>query len=130
MSRTTMKGMLTAVATAVALSACSGGATVDPIPLGEAGPGDPVRGATVYVTACATCHGRDLQGIPGLGSGLAPSEFVAGMSEEELAAFIAVGREADHPDNMQGIAMPPRGGNANLTDQELRDVAAYLKGQQ
>ena len=121
----------TAIATALAalvLGSCSG-AAVEPIPLGEAAPGDPVRGATIYRSACATCHGRDLEGIDGLGSALVPSDFVAEMTEEELAAFLAVGRAADHPDNMQGLAMPPRGG-ASLTDQDLRDVAAYLQAQQ
>ncbi len=120
-----------AIATAVVafvLGSCSG-AVVEPIPLGEAAPGEPVRGATIYRSTCATCHGRDLQGIEGLGNGLMPSDFIADMTEEELAAFLAEGRAADHPDNMQGIAMPQRGG-ASLTDQELRDVAAYLKAQQ
>lgn len=114
--------------TALVLGSCAGAAG-ETIPLGEAALGDPVRGATTYLSACATCHGRDLQGIDGLGSALVPSDFVAGMTEEELAGFLAVGRAADHPDNMQGLAMPPRGG-ASLSDQELRDVAAYLKAQQ
>ena len=119
--------MATTIA-ALVLGSC-GGATGETIPLGEAAPGDPVRGATAYGSACATCHGRDLLGIDGLGSALLPSDFVADMTEEELAGFLAVGLAADHPDNMQGLAMPPRGG-VSLSDQDLRDVAAYLKAQQ
>ena len=115
------------VVAAFVLGSC-GGATVETLPLGEASPGDPVRGATIYGSACATCHARDLQGIDGLGKALVPSAFVADTTEEELAAFLAVGRAADHPDNMQGLAMPPRGGTS-LSDQDLRDVAAYLKAQ-
>ena len=111
------------------LGACSA-RVVEPIPLGETGPGDPVRGAVVYRSSCATCHARDLQGIDGLGGALAPNTFVAEMTEEEIAAFLAIGRSADDPDNMVGMAMPARGGNPSLTDQDLRDVAAYLKAQQ
>jgi hypothetical protein len=60
---------------------------------------------------------------------MAPNTFVIVNSEEELAAFIAVGRQADDPDNTMGIAMPGKGGNPVLDPQDLLDVAAYLKGQ-
>jgi mono/diheme cytochrome c family protein len=100
------------------------------IPSGPVSEGDPVAGAAVYAATCRACHGGDLQGIDGLGKGLLPSEFVTGMSEDELAAFIAVGRAADDPENMQGIAMGPKGGNPSLSDQDLQDVAAYLKALQ
>lgn len=104
--------------------------TTTTVPLGPASDGDPVAGAAVYAATCRACHGGDLEGIEGLGKGLLPSEFVSDMSEEELAAFIAVGRAADDPENMQGIEMGPRGGNPSLSDQDLRDVAAYLKALQ
>ena len=123
--------VLLVVAVGLVAAACGGSSTSDTTaPAGPVGPGDPVVGATVYQGNCASCHGGDLAGIDGLGKVLAPSEFVTSMTEEELAAFIAVGRAADDPDNMQGVAMPARGGNPNLTDQELRDVSAYLKAQQ
>ena len=92
--------------------------------------GDPVNGSTVYKGTCAACHGPDLQGVDGLGKGLVPNEFVATNTEEELASFINIGRPADDPANMTGVDMPPRGGNPSLTDQDLRDVSAYLKAQQ
>jgi len=125
-------GVLIAVL-ALAMAACGGGASDTSSDSGssaDTGAGDPVKGATVYTSTCSACHGADLQGIDGLGKPLAPSEFVADHTEEELAAFIAVGRPAGDPDNTQGVDMPPKGGNPSLTDQDLLDVSAYLKAQQ
>ena len=127
------KVMIVIAILALALAACGGGSDSDASggSGGEAaGPGDPVAGASVYSGVCSACHGADLQGIDGLGKQLAPSDFVADMTEEELAAFIIVGRAADDPENTQGIAMPERGGDPSLSDQDMRDVAAYLKAQQ
>ena len=124
-------GLLVAVL-ALALAACGGGSSDSTSASGggETGAGDPVNGAAVYQGTCSACHGADLSGVDGLGKPLAPSEFVADHTEEELAAFIAVGRPAGDPDNTQGVDMPPKGGNPSLTDQDLLDVSAYLKAQQ
>lgn len=125
-------GVLIAVL-AIALAACGGGAsdtTSSDGGGGEAGAGDTVKGATVYQGTCTACHGADLAGVDGLGKPLAPSAYVVDHTEEELAAFIAVGRPAGDPENTQGVDMPPKGGNPSLTDQDLLDVSAYLKAQQ
>ena len=118
----------------LALAACGGGSDSSGDSGGggavEVEAGDPVSGSTVYKSTCSACHGADLQGVDGLGKGLAPNEFVAANSEEELAAFINIGRPAGDPANMTGVDMPPRGGNPSLTDQDIRDVSAYLKAQQ
>lgn len=124
--------MLAAALTLVA-AACGGGDGGDETttaPSGDAGSGNAVAGASVYSGTCAACHGPDLAGIDGLGKPLAPSEFVAANSEDELVAFIKVGRPAGDPENTQGVDMPPKGGNPALSDQDLQDVAAYLKAQQ
>ena len=119
---------------ALALAACGGGASDSASDSGgnegPTGPGDPVKGAAVYQSTCAACHGPDLQGIDGLGKQLAPSAWVAERSEEEITEFLIVGRAADDPENTQGVAMPARGGNPSLTDQDLRNVSAYLLAQQ
>jgi len=44
-----------------------------------------------------------------------------------LILFIAVGRSTTDPDNVTGIAMPPKGGNSSLTDQDLADIVDYLR---
>ena len=123
--------MAVVVSVALLVAACGGGSGSETTqPSGSAGAGDPVAGAPVYQGTCATCHGGDLQGIEGLGKGLAPNDFVATNSEEQLAAFIAIGRPAGDPANMTGVDMPPKGGNPSLSDQDLRNVSAYLKAQQ
>ncbi|MGI9666692.1 MAG: c-type cytochrome [Acidimicrobiia bacterium] len=119
---------------ALALAACGGGDSGSSDTTAGSGggvdAGDPVNGASVYSGTCATCHGTDLGGIEGLGRELAPSEFVAERTENQLAEFISIGRPADDPANETGVDMPPRGGNPSLSDQDLRDVSAYLKAQQ
>lgn len=114
---------------ALVLTACGGG-TQPTTTSGELVPGNPVAGAAVYSGTCATCHAPDLSGIDGLGNPLVDSEFIASLSEDELAAYIAVGRPSNDPANTTGISMPARGGNPTLSDQDLLDVAAYLKAQQ
>ncbi|MEN8041388.1 MAG: cytochrome c [Actinomycetota bacterium] len=113
---------------ALALAACGGG-SADTTSPGPAGPGDIAAGADVYKGTCAACHSKDLSGISGLGSPLAPSDFVSQATEVELADFIAEGRESGDPENTTGIAMPAKGGNSSLNNQDLRDLAAYLKSE-
>lgn len=121
---------LALVAAACGGSSTSGGADSDGGTGGAVQAGDPAAGSSIYSGNCAACHAADLSGIDGLGLQLAPSDFVASMTEDELAAFIIVGREANDPNNVSGVAMPARGGNPSLTDQDIQDVAAYLKAQQ
>jgi len=88
---------------------------------------DARAGEEVYRAACFACHARDGEGVPGLGKPLANSELIAGMTDDELARFIVVGRGTTDPANTSGIAMPPRGGRPNLSDADVYDVVAYLR---
>lgn len=97
--------------------------------VGSVVPGDVLAGADIYQLSCAGCHARDLKGIDGIGTPLAPSEFVARSSENEVATLTLVGTSKGDPDNTTGIDMPARGGNPSLSDQAIQDVAAYLKSQ-
>jgi disulfide bond formation protein DsbB len=94
---------------------------------GGGGGGDAAAGAEVFAASCASCHGADAKGLPNLGKDLTASEFVSGMSDEELVAFIAVGRAADAEDNTTGVAMPPKGGNPALSDEDLANVVAHIR---
>lgn len=85
------------------------------------------RGRTVFAGTCASCHGPDAEGVPGLGKDLSRSEFIAGSSDQELLELIESGRAADDPDNTTGVAMPPSGGNPSLTEEDILDVIAYLR---
>jgi mono/diheme cytochrome c family protein len=73
---------------------------------------------------CIACHGPDGGGMPASGSGITaglnfvPSEWTA------LDSLIRVG--IPEPTTRTPIAMPPRGAQSNLTDEETRLVAAYV----
>jgi disulfide bond formation protein DsbB len=85
------------------------------------------EGSSIFQTNCSACHGQAAQGVPGLGPNLIESEFVHGISDDELLAFIIVGRMPWDEGNVTGIAMPARGGNPALTDDNLRAVIAYIR---
>lgn len=89
--------------------------------------GDPDAGAEHFSQVCSACHGPGGEGIEGLGKDLTTSEFVAGLSDQELLAFIQEGRPVDHPDNTTGVEMPPRGGNPDFSDEQLLDIIAYIR---
>jgi mono/diheme cytochrome c family protein len=89
--------------------------------------GDVQAGQQLFVSSCSSCHGPEGRGVPGLGNDLTTSDFVAGLSDSELVAFINEGRPPDHPDNTTGIAMPPKGGNPSLSDEDLADIVAYIR---
>lgn len=91
---------------------------------------DPARvkaGEQVFQTTCSACHGFNAKGIPGLGKDLVDSPFVDSQSDDQLLAFIIKGRPVGDPANTTGVAMPPRGGNASLTDDKLMDVVQYIR---
>jgi mono/diheme cytochrome c family protein len=87
-------------------------------------------GRQAFVTSCATCHGRDGQGVPGLGKALTDSWFVASLDDETLSEFLAIGRTVDHPLNTTRMPMPAKGGNDDLNDDDLRAIVAYMRGLQ
>lgn len=89
--------------------------------------GDPKEGERLYQASCASCHGPDARGIPNLGKNLRSSEFVKGLSDEELLDFIKKGRPASDPANTTGVDMPPKGGNPALTDEDIMHIIAYIR---
>lgn len=96
---------------------------------GDSGPGvpeaapDPARGAELFATVCAQCHGPTAEGLPGRGANLRTSPFVAGSTDAELVAMIRGGR----PPTPTHPAMPPKGGRLDLTDRDLFDVVAHIR---
>lgn len=89
--------------------------------------GNTADGETYFDQTCAACHGMDAKGLPQLGKDLTTSKFVAGKTNAELLAFIKQGRLPNDPLNTTGVAMPPKGGNPALTDQQLIDIISYLR---
>ena len=102
------------------LAACGGSATPAPF-------GDVAKGKVVFAGTCATCHGPDAKGLPNLGKDMTISEFIGGQSDDQLLAFVKTGRTTSDPLNTTGVDMPPKGGNPALTDEQLKDVVAFIR---
>jgi mono/diheme cytochrome c family protein len=90
-------------------------------------PGDPTRGATLYGQNCATCHGAGLEG--GIGAVLNPIEKLPNvpntLDSNFLIDIITNGRQPQPGDPKQ-IQMPAKGGNTKLTEQDVKDLAAFI----
>lgn len=117
-------------------SASGGGGTAG---AGAAGagalPGDPAKGQQLYNSAgCTACHGASLSG--GVGPKLNPMTQLGNAPKADQAAFKAV-----NPDLVAYIiqtitngrgpsdgftAMPAKGGTNSLSDQDIKDLAAYI----
>ena len=83
-------------------------------PAAAAGPKD---GATVYNSVCGACHGTGVAGAPKAGDKAA------------CAPRIAEGNDALYKGVIGGKgAMPPKGGAADLSDDEIKGAVNHLVG--
>jgi disulfide bond formation protein DsbB len=105
---------------AFALAACGSKATPTPF-------GDPVAGRDAFLTTCIACHGPEGKGVTGLGKDLTTSEFLRTQADDQMLAFLLAGRPASDPLNTTGVDMPPRGGNPAFTDDDLKNIIAFLR---
>jgi len=86
-------------------------------------PGEAARGATVYATYCASCHGPAGKGGP-KASSIVDGSFLALLTDQELRTLVIVGRpELGAPDWRGNVAGKP------MTSQEISDVVAWLASQ-
>jgi disulfide bond formation protein DsbB len=85
------------------------------------------EGQTYYQQTCSACHGPEGLGIDNLGKNIVTSEFVRDQSDAELMTYVKTGRAVDDPLNTTGIAMPPKGGNPALTDDQIDAIIAYMR---
>lgn len=109
-------------------SSPSSGST--PAPAGGANMFAIAKGKVVYNNTCIACHGEGGTGIEGQGKDWTHSEFIKTKTDDELIAFIKKGRALDDPLS-DGIAiMPPMGGDPTLTDDDLRNVVAFMRSLQ
>ena len=90
-------------------------------------PGDPAKGATLFAQNCTSCHGVNLEGT--IGPALNPIEKIPGipnsLDPNFLIQIITTGRKHQSGDP-KTADMPAKGGNPSLTDQDVRDLAAYI----
>ena len=88
------------------------------------------RGESLYSQACASCHGAQGEGVEGLGTPLSDSPYVAELSDDKLLALIRDGRAADADDNRTGLAMPARGGQSELSDEQIGYIILVIRNWQ
>lgn len=80
-------------------------------------------GADVYSQTCVACHGEDGKGtIPGVPD-LTDTEGRLLKSDAALIESITDGFES--PGSF--MAMPPKGGNEDLTDEEIQSVLHFIR---
>jgi cytochrome c oxidase cbb3-type subunit 3 len=94
-----------------------------PPPYSSAEPGDTARGAAVYDSYCASCHGSGGKG-GGKASSIVDGSFLALLTDQELRTLVIVGRpDLGAPDWRNNIPGKP------MTAQEISDVVAWLAAQ-
>jgi mono/diheme cytochrome c family protein len=83
-------------------------------------------GKKLYAGAglCSACHGPEGKGIQGLGADLTDAKWV--HSDGSLDAIVGQVLQGVSPEkSTTGVAMPAKGGS-QLTDPQVRAVAAYV----
>ena len=86
-------------------------------------------GRTLYPGNCFSCHNAGVAGVTGhrIGRDLSENAFIRDHPDDELLQFLKDGRAETDPDNTTGYEMPARGGNPNLTDDDLLKIIAYIR---
>jgi mono/diheme cytochrome c family protein len=117
-----------AVPALLAITTLSTLADTSPSPSGSpALPGDPVKGETLYAASgCGGCHGAALTG--GVGPALNPIEKIGSLNTLDATFLIDIitnGRK-HQPGDPRQTDMPAKGGTLTLTDQDIKDLAAFI----
>jgi mono/diheme cytochrome c family protein len=117
-------GLATVALAADASPSPSASASASPGATGGALPGDPNKGQTVYQSAgCTTCHGATLAG--GIGPPLHPVKNLGDTKDpldpQYMIETITAGKQG-----IGGYGTMPAKGGATLSDQDVKDVAAFI----
>ena len=90
-----------------------------PAAAGAAGaPAAPADPKTVYATTCSACHAQSVAGSPKLGDKAAWAPRIK-TGTDALVKSVIGGKGA----------MPPKGGNASLSDADVRATVEYMVSQ-
>ena len=82
-----------------------------------------LTGEAIYKQTCIACHGANGQGaVPGAAN-FSDKKGVLSKSDTVLLAHITKGYQSPG----SPMAMPPRGGNPKLTDDDLKKTLAYIR---
>lgn len=93
---------------------------------GGGGGGDAAAGKELFNGTCASCHGTDGKD-PSVGKDITASAWIADATDAEVIALITNGRSTSDPENTTGVDMPVKGGNPSLTEENIADIAAYVR---
>lgn len=114
-----MKYLKTGLAVAVGLS----GLFLASVSQAGQASSDALKGESIYGSTCVACHGAKGNGtIPGVPD-FTKKKGVLTKPDQELFENIKNGFQ--NPGSF--MAMPPLGGNPDLTDQDVKDVIAYIR---
>ncbi len=119
--RMALAAMLGVLVLTVVAAACGGGGS------SASGGGDLAAGKALFGKNCATCHGLNGEGVPNLGKDMRGNQWIKDQSDAELVQFLTDGRKGSDPLNVTGIDMPPKGGNAKLTDADLEKIVEFMR---
>lgn len=82
------------------------------------------KGKEVYNTTCVVCHGADGEGaIPGVPDFTTKDGPLKTKSDELLVKHMLEGFQSKG----SSMAMPPKGGNVDLTEEDLKAVLQFMK---
>lgn len=96
---------------------------INPPPYSALAVGDPSRGASVYATYCASCHGPN-GGGGAKASSIVDGSFLALVSDQGLRTSIILGRpELGFPDWRNDVPGRP------MSAQDISDVVAWMVAQ-
>ena len=73
---------------------------------------------------CFTCHGMNAKGMPGLGPDLTDDSWLHG--DGSVAFVDSIVRNGVAKPKQSAAPMPPKGG-ANLNDEQVKAVVAYVQ---
>lgn len=84
---------------------------------------NPEHGSVIFHQTCIACHGANGKGaVPGTPN-FTQSDGVLTLPDQMLEARIEKGFSCDG----LPVAMPPKGGNPDLTKNDIKDVLGYLR---
>lgn len=98
-------------------------APADTIPAATLALGERVFQGKVGGALCATCHGKNAKGVPGVGPDLTDATWLHGDGSR---AFLAQVIRSGVMQPKQGGAMMPPFGGGTLNAEQLEAVAAYV----
>jgi cytochrome c5 len=99
-------------------AANAGNAVSASVPPASSTTGGDDKGKTIYTSSCAACHSTGVAGAPKLGDKAA------------WDARIKTGAESLYTSAIKGKnAMPPKGGNASLSDTDVKSAVDYMVSQ-